>query len=413
MDRWTGKGRVRGAIIALGLAGGVLSGVSCRGTDIAEPTVPSTASELRPALATTTTNALSFRQVSAGWHYTCGVTTDDLAYCWGSNAVGQLGNGAGDQALVPVAVAGGLRFRQVSAGKTHACGVTADDRAYCWGRNVFGQLGDGTTNDSPTPVAVAGGRRFRQVRAGWYHTCGVNRYDVAFCWGYNNKGQLGDRTFTQRLTPVRVTGGLRFRHVVPDGLHTCGVTTESRAFCWGFNTDGQLGDGTTIQHRNPAPVAGGLSFRQVGTAATQAGSWHAVTCGVTTDNRAYCWGDNDFGQLGDGTVTKRLMPTRVAGALQFGGVSTGGEHTCGVATGGLAYCWGRNEHAGQLGDGTYVNRRTPVGVSGGLVFREVSSAWYHTCGVTTDNLAYCWGSGALGDGTFGISTSPVPVAGPM
>jgi alpha-tubulin suppressor-like RCC1 family protein len=399
MDRGTEKGRVRRAIIALGLAGGVLSGVSCRGTDIAEPTEPSTGSELRPALATTT-SALAFRQVSTGWWYACGVTTDDRAYCWGTNSDG-LGNGTGEDAVAPVAVAGGLQFRQVSAGKTHACAVTTDDRAYCWGRNDFGQLGDGTTNSSPTPVAVGGGRRFRQVRAGWYHTCGVNRYDVAFCWGYNNKGQLGDGTFTQRLTPVRVTGGLRFRHVVPDGLHTCGVTTESRAFCWGFNTDGQLGDGTTIQHRKPAPVAGGLSFRQVSTGATQAGSWHAVSCGVTTDNRAYCWGDNEFGQLGDGTTTKRLTPTPVGGDLQFSGVSTSGEHTCGVTTGGLAYCWGRNEYIARLGYGPYENQPAPGAVSGGLVFREVSSGWYQTCGVTTDNLAYCWGS------------TPAPVPGQM
>jgi alpha-tubulin suppressor-like RCC1 family protein len=402
MHGWIRKGRVRRIAITLGvLWGGVLSGVSCRGSEIAEPTVASTASELHPALASTTTNALWFRQVSTGWWYSCGVTTDDRAYCWGS---GPLGTGMG-YSVRPVAVAGGLRFRQVSAGKTHACAVTTDDRAYCWGRNFEGQLGDGTTNDSPTPVAVAGGRRFHQVAAGWYHSCGVNRYDVAFCWGFNNKGQLGDGTFVQHLAPVRVTGGLRFRHVVPDGLHTCGVNTESRAFCWGSNTDGQLGDGTTVQHRKPAAVAGGLSFRQVSTGATRAGSWHAVVCGVTTDDRAYCWGDNDFGQLGDGTLAKRLRPTPVAGDLRFGGVSTGGEHSCGVATGGLAYCWGRNEHMGQLGDGTYVNRLTPVAVSGGLVFREVSSGWYHTCGVTTDDRAYCWGGNS--------PSTPAPVLDPM
>jgi alpha-tubulin suppressor-like RCC1 family protein len=136
MDRWTGKGRVRGVIITLALAGGVLSGISCRGTDIAEPTAPSTGSDLRPALAITT-SALAFRQVSAGGLHTCGVTSEAQAYCWGYNNYGQLGDGTttGPELCLslgcstrPVAVLGGLRFRQVSAGEDHTCGITTDYR---------------------------------------------------------------------------------------------------------------------------------------------------------------------------------------------------------------------------------------------------------------------------------------------
>jgi alpha-tubulin suppressor-like RCC1 family protein len=171
--------------------------------------------------------------------------------------------------LTPVRVhAGGLRFGLVSAGDFHTCGVTTDNLAYCWGRNNVGGLGDGTTTDRLTPVPVAGGRRFLRVSAGGFqHTCAVNLFDVAFCWGLNSRSQLGDNTTTQRLTPVRVVGGLRFRQVSTgeDGHfggftgvadHTCGVTTGNLAYCWGDNRFGQLGDGTQRTRRRPTAVAG-------------------------------------------------------------------------------------------------------------------------------------------------------------
>lgn len=179
MDRWTGRERVRWAINAFGLAGAVLSGVSCRGTDIAEPTEPSTGSELRPALATTA-SALAFRQVSAGSFFTCGVTTENRAYCWGQNADGELGIGTLWEpefchetttcSVRPMAVVGGLLFKAVAAGYFHACGVTTENQAYCWGTGNHGQLGDGTADSHYSPSLVAGTLRFRQVSAGSVHT---------------------------------------------------------------------------------------------------------------------------------------------------------------------------------------------------------------------------------------------------
>jgi len=307
--------------------------------------------------------------------------------------------------------ANGLSFRQVSAASIHTCGVTPDHRAYCWGENSFGRLGDGTTDiDHLTPTRVVGGLRFRQVSAGVAHTCGVTPDHRAYCWGENSFGQLGDGTTALvRVTPVRVAGGLRFRQVSKGFFHTCGVTPGERGHCWGDNRFGQLGDGTTTDRRTPVAVAGGLRFRQLS-------GGEAHTCGVTPDNRAYCWGDNRFGQLGDGTTTQRLTPVAVAGGLRFRQVSAGRFHTCGVTPGERAYCWGNNDQ-GQLGDGTTTRRETPAAVSGGLRFRQLSAGsggFSHTCGVTPGNLAYCWGSneaGQLGDGTTTDRGTPVPVAG--
>ncbi len=379
----------------------------CR--DTSAPTEP----EPGPALAATASVVLSFRQVSGGSDYTCGVTTDDQAYCWGINNLGQLGNGTTGNTAMPVAVSWDLRFRHVEAGGGHACGVTTDDRAYCWGWNDLGQLGDGTLVDRSTPVAVAGGLPFHQVSAGQYHTCGVTTADRAWCWGYNQQGQVGDGSdINMQKRPVRVDSGRRFRIVSAGALHSCGVTTDDRAFCWGAGSSGQIGDNNTLTRRTPRAVAGGLSFRHVIAGETQrSGGYHS--CGVTTDKLAYCWGGNFDGQLGDGTTTTRLKPAAVAGGIQFAQVRPGADHTCGVSTGHVAYCWGYNYY-GQLGDGGPQGNaanihRSPLAVVGGHAFVGVTTGRVHSCGVTSTGEGYCWGgdtAGQLGDGTpdFGTST---------
>jgi alpha-tubulin suppressor-like RCC1 family protein len=193
VSRWTMTTRVRGVSLTLGLVGVVFGGVSCRGDEVAAPSshdVP----EAGPALASASTTALAFYQVSGGSYHTCGVTTDRHIYCWGRGSEGQRGDGTTTLVSSTAApVVGTLRFQDVSAGDTHTCGVTTDYRVYCWGFNYDGQLGDGTTTGHLEPVLVAGGRRFRQVAAGWGHTCAVTYPDErAYCWGRNVAGALGD-----------------------------------------------------------------------------------------------------------------------------------------------------------------------------------------------------------------------------
>jgi len=403
----------------------LLTGIALIASGCAEDAESPPGPETAPDLAVSSTAApLSFRQLSAGLRHTCGVTWDGQAYCWGENTLGQLGDGTTTTHPAPTPVAGNHRFILVSAGATYSCGLTTDQRSYCWGQNTVGQLGDGTTTDRLTPAAVAGGRRFRQVRAGYFHTCAVNPFDLAFCWGHNASGQLGDGTKTSRLQPVRVRGGLSFRRVFPAGLHTCGATLDNRGYCWGRNEDGQLGDGTTIQKLGPVPVTGGQRFKQVMVGAAHGGGWNSVSCGLTTSDRAYCWGDNRFGQVGNGSSgygLRQPTPAAVAGDRQFREVSTGGVHTCGVTFSNLAYCWGSDGNS-QLGDGNFssADNVTPGPVAGGHQFRAITAGTFHTCALTVDDRAYCWGnnfSGQLGIGTidgnpFRPHVAPEPVVGP-
>jgi len=389
-----------------------------------------TAPQAGLALATTAA-ALSFRQTSAGWDHTCGVTTGDRIYCWGENSEGQLGDGTTANLLRPVQVTGGYSLREVTAGFQSTCGVTVDDRAYCWG---IGWLGDGSEfRTQITPVAVAGGLLFRHISNHPLsdNTCGITTDDRAYCWGLNQVGQLGTGTLGEAsLSPIAVTGSKHFREVSVGPNHTCAVNPFGAIWCWGFNINGELGDGTMtpsgclVDARDcvsPVPVrvhSNGLVFRQVSAGGGTTGPTGngGYTCGVTIDNRAYCWGFNKYGSLGDGSLTQRLIPAPVVGGHSFRQVEAGTIHTCGVTTDDRALCWGRNYHQ-ILGDGTTkFLRMRPAPVIGGLQFNRINVGRSHTCALTPANRAYCWGAnpvGQLGDGTTTNRVKPTAVVGPM
>lgn len=346
--------------------------------------------------------------VVGGVNSSCGLTSEGAAYCWGWNQFGQLGDGTTTDRVTPVPVAGGLTFRSLLAAGAHTCGVTTDGAAYCWGRNTDGELGDGTTTGRPSPGVVAGGLGFESLVGGYYHTCGLTASGTAHCWGRNINGQLGDGTQTPRLTPVPVIGGVTFQSLAGGGHHTCGLTAAGAAHCWGYALYGQLGSdiiGASIPE--PVAVRGGLSFVQL-----TAGDSH--TCGLTIDSRAYCWGYNAEGSVGDGSTVDRLSPAAVEGGLTFDTLSAGAGHTCGITDEGRVHCWGYNSH-GQLGDGTTTSRPTPTAVAGGFRFESVVGGFFHTIGITTDGVTYSWGSnekGELGDGTTTDQSTPITVTKP-
>ena len=186
----------------------------------------------------------------------------------------------------------------------------------------------------------------------------------------------------------------------------CGLSTSGAAYCWGDNYFGQLGNGSTTHSAVPVAVIGGLTFTTV----TASGSH---TCGLTTTGAAYCWGYNAYGQLGNGSTTHSPVPVPVVGGLTFMTVIVGGINTCAVTTTGAAYCWGHNGH-GQLGNSSTTHSAVPVAVIGGLTFTTVTASGSHTCGVTTTGAAYCWGYnnyGELGNGSTTSSAVPVAVIG--
>jgi alpha-tubulin suppressor-like RCC1 family protein len=320
---------------------------------------------------------ITFATLAAGGSHPCGLTSAGVAYCWGWNGSGQLGttsnNGTETANPTPQAVSGNRTFAALAVGGEHTCGLTGAGIAYCWGNNDYGQLGTAPTAGAhPTPQAVGGGLSFVALSAGIIHTCGLSAAGTVYCWGQNFFGQLGRAanagTASPNPTPEPVDGAPTFVALRGGEFHTCGRTSAGAAYCWGRNYFGQLGttDNNGSDDANPIPqlVSGGLTFDAL-TAAT------AHTCGLS-GGVTYCWGDNGFGQLGTtANSNANPSPQPVGGSFSFAALTSGGSHSCGLTSSGVAYCWGWNEF-GQVGSatnaGTSAPNPTPTEVSGNLTF---------------------------------------------
>lgn len=307
---------------------------------------------------------------SAGYNHTCVIDDDGRVYCWGYNSQGQLGNGASGTTNNPyptaVVTSGPLSSRKVikvNGGDSHTCAVTADGNVYCWGGNNYGQLGIGGTTSSFVPVeidmsGVTAGKNFVDVSAGYAHTCALASDGTAYCWGFNGHGQLGDNspTLADSTVPVRIANGLLFKQISAGDEHTCGVTTTNRIYCWGYNQQGQVGNGSLVDTRTPTAVD--TSGVLAGLAASKVAAGYRHTCALAGQD-AYCWGNNDAGQLGSNevfvthTTPVAVIKTGVLSGKALSDIATGRYSSCAVATpgtGGNVFCWGKNDD-GQLGDG--------------------------------------------------------------
>ncbi|PYO93440.1 MAG: hypothetical protein DMD62_09885 [Gemmatimonadetes bacterium] len=317
--------------------------------------------ELRDSLPQLVSTGFAFTQLVAGRDHTCALTALGTAYCWGEGGNGQLGKAGTSSAPEPVAVDGGRTFRAITAGVIHTCALTDAGAAYCWGDNNLKQVGyDTAATTVGTPVPVAGGHTFKLIAAGNYHTCGITSTDDAYCWGANNFGMLGsgDSVYSSAL-PEPVAGGLKFKSIAGGAWHTCAVTTGGEAYCWGSTDFGLLGTGLPASHNQftPQHVAGAGHYLSV-----SLGVRHS--CALDVDGRLSCWGANDENQLAavshDRCVTQpgssnfvpcALQPIASAPGHYFQAFISGSNHACGLSSNAAAYCWGKNEQ-GQIGNGS-------------------------------------------------------------
>lgn len=361
----------------------------------------------------------SAAQVSAGSFHSLARTTDGRAFAWGWNFQGGLGVGDGADRATAAAVAApaGTRFAQVAGGGLHSVAVTDDGRVYAWGRNTSGAVGDGVPGDrlSPTAIAMPGAAPVAAVAAGGDFSLALTDDGRLFAWGANGARQLGDGTTTTRTTPVVVQflGDVRFVDVDAGGSHALALGDDGHVYAWGNNNEGQLGDGTTNPRSLPQAVALPGDPTVV---AIAAGTEFSLV--LTDDGTAYAWGLNLEGRLGDGTTEDRLLPVAVAlpDGPSFVDVAAGSGHALALASDGALYAWGLND-VGQLGDGTTSARSLPgpVAAPAGTSFAAVDAGGSHVLALTEGGALLAWGwnaRGQLGDGSSDDRSTPGPVALP-
>ena len=351
--------------------------------------------------------------VSAGWNHTCAVTSTGGVKCWGANYSGQLANRTTANSNIPLDVSSlASGIIGISAGYTDNCVLTSSGGVKCWGPNNWGELGNGTTVKSNVPVNVSGlASGVRAISAGLNFACALTSSGGAKCWGYNGYGELGNGSTVSSSVPVNVSylsSGVRV--ISAGGFHSCAVTSTGAAKCWGFNAAGQVGNGTIVWY-NTFPVnVSGLSS---GVIDISAGYNH--TCAVTSSGGGVkCWGLNNFGQLGNGTVRDSNVPVDVIGlAPGASAISARNDYSCALTSWGLQ-CWGDNND-GELGVAIIGFSSVPLDVTGlSSGISAISAGGYHACALTSSGGVKCWGwngYGELGNGTNTSSNVPVDVFG--
>lgn len=348
-------------------------------------------------------------QVAAGAGHSCVIITGGAIRCWGANPYGQLGNGTTTDSPVAVPVATITNAVQVAAGALHTCAVLSGGTVSCWGWNANGQLGYSGAG-STTPVPVAGVTGAVGVVAGLGHTCALLSGGTVTCWGDNNYGQLGDGTTASSASPVSVINVDDVTQLATGSLssHSCALLAGGAIQCWGANQAGQLGNGTISSSPPfgvPAPVVvSGIND------ATQIASGTSHACARRAGGTVSCWGDNNYRQL-SGTSDGSSVPVPVAGVNDAAQVIAGDYHSCVRRSGGTVSCWGSN-FRGQLGDGSVDTSTAPVPVSGLTGVTQLSGSLRHNCAVVAAGAVKCWGTNYFGELGNGSATRSLPFAIP-
>jgi alpha-tubulin suppressor-like RCC1 family protein len=463
------------------------------------------------------TGSSSYTQLDAGFNHTCALSSAGAVYCWGDNTYGEDGNNTvttPEKTPVTVYTGGvmsGLTLTQISAGGEHTCALSSAGAAYCWGDDTYGELGNSTTSsvagtyDAPVAVATSGalsGQTLTQVSAGQGFTCALDSTGIPYCWGNNASGQLGNGTTTSSDVPVAIVPGAPtgvtafpaaasavvdwvapasfgiagstsgYTATASPGGASCTTTSlactitgltngttytitvvtnttagnssastaatvtpwppeaiaaggressctiySGKAYCWGDDSDGELGNGVTTATAQLTPVAvytGGVLAGLILTQITM-GYWHV--CALASTGAVYCWGLGTSGQLGNGGTSSSNVPVLVSGGLTFTQISAGQSSMCGVTSAGAVYCWGLGS-SGQLGvSGSTASSSTPVAVTAtgtalaGRTIVQVAAGYYHTCALDNTGLVYCWGIDTYGQlGNNTTSTTAQPAA---
>ena len=350
-------------------------------------------------------------QVSLNGKRSAAIATDGSLYVWGDNATGGLENGTSEKSSTPIKIMDNVT--SVSLGDDHSAAITTDGSLYMWGDNWLGQLGYSTQEDNHTTPNTPGAHILHSPikimdnvacvsLGGYYYSAAITTDGSLFMWGSNNAGQLGNGEAGEvySTTPIKIMDNVK--SVSLGEHHSAAITTDGSLYMWGYGEDGELGNGEAGEEAfNTTPIKIMDKVESV-----SLGCYHSAA--ITTDGSLYMWGNNDYGQLGDGTTEDSSTPVKIMDNVAS--VSLGDFHSTAITTDSSLYMWGNNWN-GQLGNGTTENRySTPLKIMNSVV--SVSLGGDHSAAITADGSLYTWGYnlfGQLGNGTTENSSTPIQI----
>jgi alpha-tubulin suppressor-like RCC1 family protein len=350
------------------------------------------------------------RDFGVAYHRRCAVLESGVVRCVGYNMDGGLGDGTTIDSFAPVTVLGITEAQRVLVGGGHVCAVVADGNVWCWGNGDNGQIGNGLiTAAQTTPVLISGLRGVQTFWIGILNSCARGTNNATLCWGLDDRGQLGDRMNMNITRPTSVAAFTGVQELALNKLHTCGRWPDSSVRCLAQNDYGQLGDGTAMAlpmiRWDPVVVPGM-------TGATQLALGYYHTCAIMPDRTVRCWGLNNHGQLGDGSLINRPSPTAVTGLSDVAQIVAGAFYTCARTTMGAVYCWGDGSGF-QLGNGDTNDRPRATLVPGLTGTVRIVSGEHNVCVGMMDQTVRCWGSnehGQLGSRSASVGALPISVS---
>ncbi|MEY3360834.1 MAG: hypothetical protein RL531_553 [Actinomycetota bacterium] len=357
---------------------------------------------------------LDWTLLAAGTYTSCGLRATGSVWCWGDGYLGSLGNGVPIFTTTAQKVGTDTNWTTIDVGSNNAtsaqvCAVKSTGTLWCWGDGTDYKTGLATTEPTYEPTQVGSANTWSKVSTGYRNSCATRADGSLWCWGANDQGQLGVASFRTSAgsSPVRSDVAV----VSTGAVSSCAILTSGAIRCWGSNLTGGLGDGTGVDSLTPVAVGSATNWAQVAVGGeVDLGSPSGFACATRTDGTLWCWGDGGSGQLGS-VATSADTPTQVGSATDWTSVAAGAKHACGLR-GAALYCWGAGG-AGQLGDGASTNRTAPTVVplpSGVAGWSSVSAGTSHSCAVTVEGRAYCWGANSAGQlGTGNTTPSAVPV----
>ena len=347
---------------------------------------------LQPAPTTVT---LSPAAVSAGGYHTLAVRSDGTLWAWGWSLHGQVGGQVDSNGIAwtPEQIGGASDWAAVSAGGIHSLGLQSDGSLWAWGYNGDGELGDGSLGGSQaSPEHVGSDTDWAVVSAGNDYSLALKNNGTLWAWGYNGDGELGDGTTTGSDVPKRIGTATSWVALSAGGGHSLALRSDGTLWAWGYNGHGELGDGTTADSLVP---------EQIGVA----NDWVAVSAGggfslaLKSDGTLWAWGENNYGQLGEGTTSDSYTPEPVGTEADWVAVSAGGYqggwYSLAAKSDGTFWAWGNNQF-GQLGDGTTNEQDSPEHIGGSSSGYTLSAGGNHALALESSGFVAAWGDDSYG-----------------